>query len=121
MHKLTIVFGPTGTTWPLLFRTKETADAAWTAAISTSDEHFSITDDFQQKITIRLDAICGIMIEDLEVSKLAHVEHQLYVWRVGAAAQQQAVGDPILRTAAQRQGPAVITPQGVNGFGPRGF
>lgn len=56
------------------------------------------------------------MLEDLEASKLAHVEHQMHVWHVQAQSQQRAMGDPVLRASAARQGPAVITPQGNGGF-----
>ena len=121
MHKLTIVFGPTGTVWPLMFKTEEAAKAAYALvneAVFTADS-FELFDDFAQSVRIRAGQTQGAMLEDLEVSKLAHVEHQMHVWRVQALSQQTATTDPMLRAAAARQGPAVITPQGANGFAPR--
>lgn len=130
MQKLTIVFGPTGTVWPLMYKTEEAAKEAMAKIVADTDpvlrtiggavlQDAMLVDDFSQTVRIPLSEIKGIMLEDMEVSKLAHIEHQVHVWRVQASAQQTATTDPILRSAAARQGPAVITPQGANGFGPR--
>lgn len=122
MHKLTIVFGPAATVWPLMFKTEESAKAALAATTSTppsDDTIIVVTDDFSQQVHIRLSRVHGVMLEDLDVSRLAHIEHQMYVWRVQANAQQNAKADPVLRAAAAGRGPSVIEPQGVgmNGMG----
>ena len=64
--------------------------------------------------------VAGMMFEDLDKSMLAHVERGLHNARTQAKAQQQAMSDPVLKTAAMtaQRGPAIYDPQG-NGIGHR--
>src|SRR5437879_2532407 len=107
MHSLTICFGPTGTVWNLLFKEEAKAKEAY-AAIGKSD----VTDDFGQTIGTSLNAIHGILLEDLDVSQVAQVERGLHQARGQAKAQTRAMEDPIIKESLRRQqmGPAVMSP-----------
>lgn len=111
MHSLTIVFGPSPVPWVLLFKTKESAETARMRVNETND--MLVADDFGQEIHIRKESIHGIMLEDMEQSKLAHIEQGLHRARTQAKAQQMAAADPTLRTAQMMGGPAMLQP----GFG----
>ena len=108
MFSLTIAFGETPAMWRLLFKTEETARAAW--ATSTSESGFHVVDDFGQ--TCSVSKVVGLMLEDLDQSKQAGVEMMLHNARTQAQAQAQARQEPALRSAGQ--GPSVFVP-GMNG------
>lgn len=110
MYALTICFGPTGTNWRLLFKTKESLEKQRNEMPVM--EQLFITDDFGQQCTIKTKQIHGTMIEDLDESKVANVEMALHGARTQASAQQRAEADPTLRAARFAQGPAVINPMG---------
>lgn len=117
MHSLTIVFGPSPVPWVLLFRDEAKAKAVYASGGLTDEEratgrvgYFSATDDFGQEIRIAKASIHGVMLEDMDQSKLAHVEQGLHRARTQAKAQQMAAADPVLRTAAMAQGPAMLQP-----------
>ncbi len=114
MHSLTIVFGPSPVPWILLFKTEESVNKAM-VAFDTSIDTLSITDDFGQRISVQRNAIHGLMFEDMDLSKMAHVEQGLHRARTQAKAQQMAASDPVLRTAAMAQGPAMLQPGFNNG------
>lgn len=116
MHSLTIVFGPSPVPWVLLFKTKEAADAARQLA-GHPHEIFSIADDFGQEIRIAKASIHGMMLENMDLSKMAHIEQGLHRARTQAKAQELGAADPILKVAAMRQGPAMLNPSFPGGNG----
>lgn len=120
MHSLTIAFGPTGAMWAFLFRTKEAADVAHTAvrtAQGCHGENITVEDEFGQTATFASHAVHGSVLEDLERTKMAHVERALHQARLQAKAQQMAQGDATLKAAQMMSGPAMLSPGG-NGFRP---
>lgn len=119
MHLLTIVFGPTPTPWSLLFKKPELADKTFFDIQVAKREHaatVSLMDDFGQRADVDVASIHGFMLEDMEQSKLAHIERGLHQARTQARAQQQAQADPALRAAAAMQSPAMLTPMGNGRF-----
>ena len=124
MFSLTISFGPGPVMWTMMWRDREKAEAAWNAvAISKATESvLKLTDDFGQDAIIEITTIHGIMLEDMELSKNAHIERALHQARMQAKGQEMAESDQILRAARARQGgPGILTPMGPmnGGFGPR--
>lgn len=119
MHLLTVVFGPTPTPWSLLFQKPELAEGAFTSiesAKQTKAEFISLVDEFGQRATFNVPSIHGFMLEDMEKSKLAHIERGLHQARTQARAQQAAAADPILKNAAMMQGPPMLAPMGNGRF-----
>lgn len=120
MHSLTIAFGPTGAMWAFLFRTKEAADVAHKDVClvqGSPGDVVTVSDEFGQTATFMGDRIHGIVLEDLERTKMAHVERALHQARLQAKAQQMAQGDATLKAAQMMSGPAMLSPGG-NGFRP---
>ena len=114
-HLLTIVFGPSPTPWALLFKNPEAADRALIdlkTAKAANTGIVDIVDDFGQRAIIEVQTIHGFMLEDMEQSKLAHIERGLHQARTQARANQMAQGDPVLKNAAMMQGPAMLSPMG---------
>ena len=109
MFSLSIALRDNPAMWTLLFKSKETADAAW-AKLPATGEVGIFEDDFSQRVFLNLNSVTGAVLEDLEVSKLAHIERALHTARTNAKAHQLAQSDPVLRTAAMGQGPAVLSP-----------
>ena len=106
------------TSWRLLYRDEENAKHA--LGIYHDTKHLSeirLEDDFGQKLTAPSSAIHGVMFEDLDKTKLAHIEMALHQARTQNAAQAAAQADPTLRNARQNMGPAIISPMG-NGVRP---
>lgn len=119
MHSLTIVFGPSPVPWVLLFRDQEKAEsaAAFVNGAMADGSDVVLIDEFGQRIGLRGKSIHGAMLEDMDQSKLAHIEQGLHRARTQAKAQQMAAADPVLRTAAMAAGPAMLQP----GFGNGAF
>jgi len=116
MFCISIALKDNPATWTLLFNDVERARQASEAYEKAADE-VSITDDFGQTASIKKSCVAGAMFEDLDKSMLAHIERGLHNARTQAKAQQIAVNDPILKTAAMtRQGPALFDPQGNGAF-----
>lgn len=119
MHCLSIVFAAGAPVlWKLIYRTEEKAKQAYELLSEPTPEGETrgiFEDDFGQKITIRFDNIIGMMLEDLEQSKLAHVEMTLHEARTRSKAGQMAQTDPQIRQANMLQGPAVLSPGMFNG------
>ncbi len=121
MFCITIALKDNPAVWTLMFQSEEVAKTAWQKyATCTTDGQFSITDDFGQTAAVHHSCVAGAMLEDLDKSMLAHVERGLHNARTQAKAQQQAMSDPVLKTAAMtaQRGPAIYDPQG-NGIGHR--
>jgi hypothetical protein len=128
MHSLSIVFGPTGTTWRLLFKSQDAAERAVTSAQSAmevsnaklvpSNQFFVLVDDFGQKAVINIDELHGFMHEDLDQTKLAAIEVSLHNAQAQAQAEQRMRSDPNIMAAARNRGvggPPILAPMG-NGF-----
>ncbi len=112
MYSLTIAFGETPAMWRLLFKTPEAGQAA---AETASQDTFTLTDDFGQTCKIWGRAT-GIMLEDLDQSRLAGVEMQMHNWRMQADAQTKGAAAPELRPLrGAPQGPSVFVPGMPNG------
>lgn len=125
MFSLTISFGPGPTMWTLMWRDKEKADAAYDnyahgvpVNIENDSLVLDLTDDFGQRARIHRADIHGVMLEDMDQSKLAHIERALHQARTQAKGQEMASADSTLRAAAARQagGPSILTP-GIPGNG----
>lgn len=122
MFAITVAFG--AQSWRLLYKTQERAEADWASLTAPTNkidsfngiEHASMQDDFGQRARIKLDAVAGLMFENLDESKLGTIEWGLHQQRTQMSFQQRAESDPTIRAAAAMRGPAVISPMG-NGRG----
>lgn len=114
MHSLSVALGPV--VWRLIFNTQEKAEAAKTRFAFVTGDVISLTDDYGQEIRVISDSVTGVMLEDLDRSKLAYVAMALHQARSQAEAQKMAATDPVLRNAHNSRGPAVLTPGMPNGF-----
>jgi len=102
MHTLTVVVG--NVSWGLLFKTEEAAAAAAKELFqSRSLEHqwAPLSDDFGQKVWIKLESLHAYLLEDMDETKVAHVQRALFQAKVQLAAQQAAEHDPGLRRPIQ--------------------
>ena len=108
MHSITVVLGPAS--WRFLFKTKEAAMKHANFRTDHPTQDMIITDDFGQHAEIRSTSIHGIMIENLDETKLVAIEMMLHDARIRATAQQRAQSDTQLR--ATQRGPSVLTPLG---------
>lgn len=111
MFCLNVALG--NTSWRLLYKTEQGALAA-VALLNVSDIA-KLMDDFGQSLEVKQASIHGHMLEDLDKTKMAHVEMALHQQRTQITAQKMAETDPGLR-AARHPGPAIIEP--MNGFQP---
>jgi hypothetical protein len=118
MFSLTIVFGPGPMVWTLMFKTEERVReelANW--AINKTP----LIDDFGQECVISADIMHGYMVENLEQSKLAHIERALHQARTQAKGAEIADSDPVLAQARRRaQGGMPIMQPMPTGFSPNG-
>ncbi len=108
------------TSWRLLFRDDKKANAAFKELTTPLDGAaiIAINDEFGQTLFANRDAMHGVMFEDLDQTKLAHIEMALHQARTQNQAQKMAQADPMLRAGAHpNAGPAIINPMG-NGFRP---
>lgn len=112
MFSLTITFGPGPTAWGLLFKTEESANAAFSQT-AFGPGNIDISDDFGQRATIAREAINGAMLEDMTQSQLGTIERSMHEARTRAKVQGRAMNDPELRTTMQARGPAIHTPSGM--------
>lgn len=118
MFALTIAFGPHSCR--LLYKEEQHATAAFTSITQPVDktQHFhaelrmTLNDDFGQKACFRLDAITGVMLENLDESKIANIEMGLHQKRTQMSFQQRAEADPTIRAARMSGSPPIITPMG---------
>lgn len=114
MHVITVAFGATPAMWQFIFKTEETAKAAWENI--TKAGRVNITDDFGQTALFDTNNITGRMFENMDLSKQAQVQRGLHQQRTQAEFQKAAETDPIIRMAMR--GPAVLSP--IPGFNGRG-
>ena len=125
MHMLTVVFGPTSTSLAFLFRNEEHAltelesiKNALKLFGETEHTFAFIDDDFGQHAAIRLKSLHGFLLENMEESKLAHIERGLHNARTQARANQAAQSDPVLKSAMAGMSPvnpAMLSPMGNSG------
>jgi hypothetical protein len=115
MHVITIAFGNAPAVWQFVFKTEEAAIKAWNDHALKAGR-ITITDDFGQTAIFDTNNITGRMLENLDMSKQAHVARSLHQQRTQAEFQKAAESDPGIRAAMR--GPAVLSP--VPGFNGRG-
>jgi hypothetical protein len=128
MFSLTIVFGPGPMVWTLMFKTEEKLKFVLEElAFRSTDGHaghkeaFCVTDDFGHNCAIRDAQVHGFMSENLEQSKLAHIERALHQARTQAKGAEIADSDPVLAQARRRaQGGMPIMQPMPTGFSPNG-
>jgi|HubBroStandDraft_3_1064219.scaffolds.fasta_scaffold41976_2 hypothetical protein len=132
MFSLTIVFGPGPMVWTLMFKTEEAAEDAALAVRSIlqargKDTNFSpisavsLKDDFGQIAEVTTESLHGFMLENMEQSKLAHIERALHQARTQAKGAEIADSDPVLAQARRRaQGGMPIMQPMPTGFSPNG-
>lgn len=104
------------TSWRLLFKEEGTAVSAYDSAMEAGRELISIVDDFGQHMTASAASIHGVMLEDMDKTKMAHVEMALHQARTQGLATKMAQTDPTLKANAAMS-PSVLDPMG-NGFMP---
>ena len=111
MYSLTIVFGPTGTAWRLLFKEKENAEIAL-ANVRAGDTE--AVDDFGQRARIKFGELHGTMLENLSESKLGFAEMKLHELRAQKDAAERVKSDPALAAAIRasqgNQGMPILQP-----------
>lgn len=116
MFAVTVAFGPQS--WRLLYKTQEAAERCWMQLTSPADRtqtfngatHGSFQDDFGQRAYFKLADIAGVMLENLDESKLGSIEFGLHQQRTQVSFQQRAESDPTIRAAASMRGPAILSP-----------
>ncbi len=114
MFSITVMVGAQGFT--LMYRTQQKAEES-ARVLRGGDPMIAIEDDFGQSVAINRQHLSGFMVEDLEKSKLAHVERALHIQRTQALAQKTAEADPGLKFSMMNRGPAMVSPMGLNGRG----
>lgn len=117
MFSLTIVFGPGPMVWTLMFKTE---DKLRLELANWAMNKTPIIDDFGQECLVDADKIAGYMIEDMEQSRLAHIERALHQARTQAKGAEIADSDPVLKQARHRAQGGMPMIQPVPGFGPNG-
>lgn len=116
MFCLTVAVG--NIPWALMFKTEESANVAFIALDTFTTDAVRVTDDFGQTLVVRDSALQGMMLEDMDKSKLAHIERALHHARMQQEGQKLAAADAQLR--AGQHGPSIIAPMGgMNGGFPR--
>jgi hypothetical protein len=117
MHCLSVALG--NVVWAMMFHNEEDARKAYMSArpATAVTDHFRKTeiemvDDFGQTLMVPVHEVKGLLLEDLDKTKLAHVERLIHNQHTQIAAQKRWQADPAARAAAM--GPAVLTP-GMNG------
>ena len=115
MHVITVAFGEAPAMWQFVFKTEEAATGAWQQLGNKTE--VVIVDDFGQTGNFDSKHINGRMLENLDISKHAHIARSLHQQRLQAEFQKAAESDPVIRTAMR--GPAVLSPMGMpfNGRG----
>ena len=114
MFCLNVALG--NTSWRLLFRDEEKAQEAFSIFVKRYAPQFTVVDDFGQTLVAQAESVHGAMLEDMDKTKMAHVEMALHQARTQNLATKMAQTDPSLKTPAM--GPSVLNPMG-NGFAGR--
>jgi hypothetical protein len=102
--------------WTLMFRTEEKAVETF-KLLHENMGGIAVADDFGQTIFAERANILSMLLENVEQSKLAHVERGLHEQRIRAAIVTRMAADPTLRRGAGGgSGPAMLTPIPGGGF-----
>lgn len=126
MFSITLFVSPT-TPIVLLYKSEETLNKAIAAYDSFDQMVMSggsvvvvkLEDDFGQKLRVQK-PVPALLIQDLKMSQQADIERGIHQAVTQAKAQERAKTEPALQSAIRAaQGPAVLSPMGMNG-GPRG-
>lgn len=116
MFILSVCFGPNGTIWGLMFKSREAADKA---AVALNAEE-TVIDDFGQEACIKKSDIHGILLEDQDQSALAIEQRELHNLRLRGKIMQRAGADPMIRAAMSGMGamqvPPILNPMGNGRF-----
>lgn len=107
MFSLTIVFGPASTNWRLLFKTEEAANLAFGILERRTGEDTRLEDDYGQKLSLK-GQLHGLMMEDMEKSKVGAIEYSLHGARTQANFNQRVQADPAMRAANMGSGMPMI-------------
>jgi len=103
------------TSWRLLFKDEQGALNAL-ALFNEEDQIVKVSDDFGQSLETKMSRVHGVMLEDMDKTKMAHVEMALHQARTQGLATKMAQHDPALK-AQSTMSPNVLNPMG-NGFRP---
>lgn len=123
MFSLTIVFGPGPMVWTLMYKKYDNVTVDSVAALMRSeakDDMIEMKDDFGQRVLIKESQLHGWMIEDLEQSRLAHIERALHQARTQAKGAEIADSDPVLKQARHRAQGGMPMIQPMSAFRPNG-
>jgi len=117
MFCLNIALG--STSWRLLYREEEKARMAYIAASHFAPmNRVNLQDDFGQTFAGKCNDIHGVMLEDMDQTKMAHVEMALHQARTQSLATKMAQTDQTLKADSMARGPAIIAPMSGNGRAP---
>lgn len=122
MFSITVALANTQIIWTFMYKTKESADTGWNKRFNTGS-FFTFADDFGQSAEISAENYGGALMEDLDQSKMAHIERAMHTERVKIQAQNAAQSDQVIKNAmrAAQRGPAIFDPTMQNGSGPTRF
>jgi hypothetical protein len=98
--------------WRLLFKDEKNALNA--LALFNVTDTVRVIDDFGQSLEAKVSSIHATLLEDLDKTKMAHVELALHQQRMNVMATKLAQTDPQLRANATNGG-AIIAPMGGGG------
>jgi len=114
MYALTVFLGPA--CFQLLYRKEDKAreaKALLTPNGSTalgSTEWIQLIDDFGHEMSLERRTLSGFIYEDMEQTKVAHVERALHQQRLQNLAQKTAESDPGLRAQRMMGNGPVLMP-----------
>jgi hypothetical protein len=104
--------------WQMMYKSEDSVHAADSILASAHNSSFSvpgpitiISDDFGQIAHVSLAALHGWLVEDLDLSKLAHVEKGLHNARTQNDYVKRVMADPSAQPR-QQMGPGVLSPMG---------
>lgn len=95
MYSLTIVFGPAA--WQFMFRTPEKLETFKQFRANNPAQDVIIDDDFGQHAEIKAASIHGIQIENLEETRIVHIERAVHQGKIQRDAQQRFSREPGVR------------------------
>ena len=99
MFSLQVIIGP-GIAWNFLFKNKEVAEDAINGMVNDADL-ITIKDEFGTEGLFKRSEFHGCLLEDMELTKSAHLERIIHEQRLRAKAQQFIQNDPQLRSMQQ--------------------
>lgn len=107
MYSISIAMGRgTPVVWALMYRTEARALETF-KILQENVGDVVINDDYGQTIAIKKADVIGMMFEDYEQSRMAHIERAVHEQKIRAAIGQRVRSDPGLRDIVQ-PGPAML-------------